>query len=675
MSNIPNELTYLVQNPSGVPLRWEDGSVMQGYVLPANMTFRGVLHPHDLVEVTYPAGFPGYVNVYDVSQIGGPVPSTHVGDGAPGGWGPVIDEPQYCAPGTWWDPARAMCVPFIPPPPPPPAPTSLRTSGAFGAGGLRALVASMFNPAGSALASAIPGGDGGEARVGYGRFMHEHFHQPWHHQSWQYPWHHHHHHHHHPLPPPELPVEDEGGEDGGGYMAGWEGWEGGYEPWREPWHRHHHHHHRPWWESYYTGAAETPAHPMAPTAHPAAPVGHPAQGASMPAHPVQAQTHFAAPAQHPSLAPAHPAHEATHEAHRAASAARGAQQVAHPAAREAARASATHATHAARHARAAQRSRSTREARGHVEQARRHTRMAERHAARAHGYGRAYARPGLQSGLPFPGLFGWGMGGGGEGWGGEGGWGGGWGGWEHRYARGGGFYGQEDVHHHFRHHRAECIQRDPADGACLKERILTPSGRIVFRLTPAGVERMASLENVEQAANDSYAQAQGQPAPGPETGPMPGSEDSGGPSPGSDAGGAASAPDAGSPDMGSPDMGSPDMGAPDMGSPDASAPDQGVSSPGSGAPDLGAGASSPDQGASATSTQGYFAGWDMAFTDPYGRIDPNLPPAWDSAYLYTPAAFAVGVQSGPAIVGVQSGPAIVGVQSGPAIVGAEGGEY
>ena len=689
MANIPNELTYLVQNPSGVSLRWEDGSVMQGFVLPANMTFRGVLHPHDLVEVTSPPGFPGYVNVYEVAEIGGPVPSVHVGDGASGGWGPVIDEPQYCVPGTWWDPTRAMCVPLIPPPPPPqPAPSSLRTSGVFGSRGLAAVIASMFNPAGSVIASAMPGGGSGEARVGWhGHHMHPYFQQPWQQQSW-HPWHHHHHHHHPQAMPPQMEEGDD--DDDGGYMTGWKGWEGGEgygEGYGEPWHRHHHHHHRPWWENYsrpwwenygyYTGAEEEmphehgvhPAHPdasPAPTmptvptvpavpAHPGAPPAptvQPVHGASVPAHPTQPQPLPSTVFPHYVVQPTHPAHEATHEARRAGNAARVAQHAArHPAAREAARSSAAHATHAERHARAAQRARTTREARHHADQARRHTRMAERHAERAHGYGRTYAQRqrgyGRAYAQQFPATFEWGEQQqpweGGWGWGGEGDERP-WRGWHHRREGGAGFYGQGDVRPHFRRHRAECIQRDSDDGVCLKERIFTPSGRIVFRLTPAGIERMAALEEVEQMANDAYAQVEGQPAPGPDMGPMPGSEDSGGPS-----------PDSGMP--------SPDTSAPGGATPDMGALDQGafVPGPGPGAPDLGGGASPPAEGG-ATATQGYFAGWDMAFTDPYGRIDPNLPPAWDSEYLYMPAAFAVGIQSGPAIVGIQSGPAIVGVE-------------
>ncbi|HYX20212.1 MAG TPA: hypothetical protein VFA98_05150, partial [Thermoanaerobaculia bacterium] len=64
-----------------------------------------------------------------------------------------------------------------------------------------------------------------------------------------------------------------------------------------------------------------------------------------------------------------------------------------------------------------------------------------------------------------------------------------------------------------------------------------------------------------------------------------------------------------------------------------------------------------------TATSGDFAGWGHGggdlFTDPYGRFDPRLPPAWNTEYMYFPdyyygADARVGIQSGPAIVGAMA---------------------
>ena len=622
---IPNELTYVVTSPGGAPLRWEDGSVMAtNQVIPANTTFKGVLHPHDLVEVTSPPGYVGYVNVYETQQFGGPVPSVqgaYVGDGdGLGGWGPVIDQPQGCPPGYWWDPSRALCAPLVPPPPPAPV-SSLHRAGAERRGhegrghehgrGRRPgeqdnagqtagnVLMAIFNPIGAAIASAAKGGGGRGDE--HRRRMEEHH---------------------------RAEVR---------HRAGW--WPGGREQ------EHHHHHHRSWWERFFTGqAAGTPGTPGgAPLPSPGRPTG-----SSVPAQPVPAGgAHHPAPA---STAASH-AGSAVEHAHAATASA------AHPAARgtgahEAARAAQTHATHAMEHARRAAASPTRHGAEHHARQAAHHARTAEHHAERAHGvlrgrgvpvHGRGYA-PARGRAYAHPA---WG-----RGWEGQPAWGyeGGYPAYEGGYpAYEGGYPAYEEggfpgVEPRFHHHRAQCVLRDE-DGVCLKERIHIPGGFIVFRLTRAGVERGRMLEVEEQGANDQYQATQGQPPPGPEAGPMPGSDE---------------APTS---DQGAPDQGAPDQGAPDQGVP---APDQG----------------SPDQAAALDpSVQGYFAGWDMIFTDHYGGLNPFSPAAWDSAYLYpTEIPYSevvppdyVGIQSGPAIVGIQSGPAIVGIQSGPAIVGVQSG--
>lgn len=66
-------------------------------------------------------------------------------------------------------------------------------------------------------------------------------------------------------------------------------------------------------------------------------------------------------------------------------------------------------------------------------------------------------------------------------------------------------------------------------------------------------------------------------------------------------------------------------------------------------------------------------GWQDLFTDPYGRTNPRMPPAWSTEFQFYPDYYDEGLDwPHPHVVGIQSGPAIVGIQSGPAIVGFEG---
>lgn len=61
---------YTVTNPSGAPMRWSDGGLMEsGIVIPYGATIQAsTLRPRDLVEVLTP-GFTGWVNVYDLAQV------------------------------------------------------------------------------------------------------------------------------------------------------------------------------------------------------------------------------------------------------------------------------------------------------------------------------------------------------------------------------------------------------------------------------------------------------------------------------------------------------------------------------------------------------------------------------------------------------------------------------
>lgn len=118
---VAGELLYTVTHRGGASLRWEDGSVMGTGQLPLGMKFRGVLHPHDLIEVTTP-GYSGYVNLYETQQVG-PVTSGDFetsGDEMAGyeyagdAWGSV--QPT-CPSGQHWVPGSLQCVSDIPPPP------------------------------------------------------------------------------------------------------------------------------------------------------------------------------------------------------------------------------------------------------------------------------------------------------------------------------------------------------------------------------------------------------------------------------------------------------------------------------------------------------------------------------------------------------------------------------
>jgi hypothetical protein len=144
------------------------------------------------------------------------------------------------------------------------------------------------------------------------------------------------------------------------------------------------------------------------------------------------------------------------------------------------------------------------------------------------------------------------------------------------------------------HHRAECIFRGRF--ACLKERIYSPDGVVCYRVTPAGVQEGVVLEVEEQAANDQYDLSVGEPAPSTDDGPLPGSEQSADGSQVEDPG---------------------DDGAQDA-SVDTADP---VADAGSG-------------DAETEAAAGYFAGWQMPFTDSFGGINPFSPAAYDSEYAY-----------------------------------------
>jgi len=130
------------------------------------------------------------------------------------------------------------------------------------------------------------------------------------------------------------------------------------------------------------------------------------------------------------------------------------------------------------------------------------------------------------------------------------------------------------------------------------------------------------LGQEEQQANVIYVQATSQQPPTNDDGPMPGSDQS------SDGSQAPVDEEAGAADQGT--------AATDQGA----AADQGATDQGAADQDTDAGATADAGDGSGdgtdTTTQGYFAGWQMPFTDPYGYFNMAVAPAWDSAYPYIP---------------------------------------
>jgi len=471
------------------------------------------------------------------------------------------------------------------------------------------------------------------------------------------------------------------------------GWDGGLQhPWQHPWH--HGHHHRPWWEQgqeqFYVGETPTgdlvkaPAHPavqeatsqatQAPVVHEATARAAQAPGATA-SHVTdvsQAATHAegattaaqtaarAAPvASHPEVASS-----AATAARNAAAQARSATTAAvHPAApgtraARAARTSAAHASRAASHAHAATESPTRHGAEAHERAAHAHTRAAAAHARFAHGEARRgfggarfgggpsrewYRRPEFADyerrygarwwERPEFADFHWRYGG--EWWRRpefadyERRYGARW--WERpEFASYASYYAQQDQQQDGGalpggappggEGQVVCILPGD-DGSCLKEMVTRIDGAIFYRVTEAGQDAGTVLDQDEAAHNAAIGMSGAPPVMA-----VPTSGDSG---------------DAGDGDGG-------DVG---------------------------------DGGPDDTATTGAFAGWGHGgadpFTDPYGRFNPHLPPAWNTEYAYYPDYYEdprVGIQSGPAIVGVQSGPAIVGAMA-PRPRGMQGGFY
>jgi len=548
----PPDLAFQVTSPHGAILRWQDGSVQEdAVVIPPGATFRGVLRPHDLIEVTSP-GYIGWVNVYETTQLGGTQVGQYKGDlkyrvtnphGAALRWreGEVMTGPgaRVVPFGTvvWGTPRgdgyivevssggingwlNALDLEQLTSP----APAPVLASGEFAGQGTAPMicppnttwdpVTQKCIPLGASLSGPVcPPGTfwddwykqcqplhgplAGGATAVHGDFY-----------AGQAV----------PLPSPTGPSIDcppgTAWDPAHGYclplaiqplpppvhhIAGWDPWRHHREPWE---HEHHHEfegrdrEHREW---PFVGAAAPP---------------HPAEHTPPPPQQHQA-AHTPPPPQHPAAAQHPPTAIAQHPAAQHSAAA--AQH--HDAAAQA------HAATAHAHMQAAQHHPDAHARGAHAEHANFHGQMAQHHAAQRdmHMRGGGFARQGGDL---------------------------------RRGARGvlhhGGFGRERHAHpewHHFghpawrfgvgerwMHHRAACYHQGDAGffgrigaffggGApCLIEQITSPEGYVIYRTTPAGDQEGVVLDQDLQTANDQYTQATGQAIPTADDGPMPGSD-------------------------------------------------------------------------------------------------------------------------------------------------------
>ena len=625
---VANELAYTVSSQGGAPLRWEDGTVMGTSSLPFGTAFKGVLHPHDLIEVTSPPGVSGYVNVYETQQLG-PVPTHATGwdlfhdvfgtkDPFHGGrqenrWQHHHDAEQHHDQHRGFEHEHALHHEHY----------------------VGAIPNELTYTVASRNGAALRWEDGsatGSGLLPYGSTFKGVLH------------------------PHDL-IEVTSPPGVTGYVNVYETQEVGSVPARVGFDR------RGMRQGERRGARSVFGSIFNPIGAAIAAVAKGGRHHGRHHH----GRHFAGFGSEWTGAPE--VHQAAAHANNAVAQAHAASQAAaHPAAKNtgahgAAKVATQHAAQALGHARAAAASPDRHTATVHANEAARHAHAASAHAVNAHaamheGRGHGVRQGGVRREFGVRRGLGRGFGRGFEGRG--------WRGW-----RGVGHPGwRSGVGAAWRGYRASCWRMLPW-GICSVEQIFEPGGNFAFRVTPAGVQENIMLQPEEEQQNTSYVQATGQQPPTADDGPMPGSDQS------SD-GSQAPADDQAASDQGGDQSQTGDQGS---GEGQVSAP----TDDGSGAGDSSdqgsdqGGDQSSDQGSSEVA-KGDFAGWEMLFTDPYGRFNPNMPPAWDSRYAYYPDYYygaagetLAGVQSGPAIVGVQSGPAIVGVQSGPAIVGWEEG--
>jgi hypothetical protein len=667
----PGEILFKVSNPHGAQIFDRDGSSpLSVQPIPYGLQIGGTPRGDGyLVEVAQKP-YVGWVHALDLQQLGSAAPSPvlasgdfeddYVGNGS--GMMPAYG----CPAGTYWSEYYKQCVQNIPSPPPAVGLDAELgcddcdhvVSGDPCAGNEAATVASAFlNPIGAIFGAAnTKKCKDHRDRRRFEERRRRDFHP------------HHDRHDHHRV-----------------------GWDGEWDPWR--WQRHRR---RPWWDQqqFYVGATpsgdpvKAPAHPAVQdataqaTAHPAV---HAATARAAQAHGAsdvhvsdvsQAATHAvgataaAETATHAAQTAVHPgpALSAATSARAAATEGRQASQSAsHPAApgtqaAQAARASAAHASRAASHAHAASEARDRSEADRHNRAADTHRRAAEAHARMAHGEVRRGiderrgmsrgARGGQRDWWSRPEFRGYEQKYGARWWerpefsdfawryGGE---------WWRRpeFAQYERIYGAnwwlKPEFASYAQYYSQQDQGAPApappqpqddggdggddggdqsqgqgqgqgqggsqtcilpgtNGTCLKVMVQQPDGNVFFQVTDDGNAQGVQLDPEEQAHNDALQGGAGQQQP------------SGGHGGHGGHGGQASS----------------------QGSDD--------------------GSGGADDGSDDTSTQGDFAGWQELFTDPYGRFDPRLPPAWNSAYMYYPDYYygmspRVGIQSGPAIVG------------------------
>ena len=430
--------------------------------------------------------------------------------------------------------------------------------------------------------------------------------------------------------------------------------------------------------SAHQSAQASAAHAAHAASHAQAAAAHPSLEGKM-AHADQATAHAQEAASHAAAAHAaignhagdhgagaapgaivdHPAAQAASHAQNAAAQAHSARQAAsHPGARgTGAQRSATiapsHAAQAQSHARAAASHRSPAQAAIHAQRATMHAHEAASHAVDAHREVRRSDRGGERR-AGERGREGYGRGREGRGREGysRGREGFGRGGYRDAYGR---FHGRRfhsewrgqghpgwrhGVGERWLHHRAQCFQW--ADWACLQEQITDPMGNICYRVTPAGEMEGVQLAPEQQQANVIYVQSTGQQPPTNDDGPMPGSDPSSdgakAPADDADAGADKGGADQAAADQGSTDQGGTDQGATDQGGGQGGGQvgDQGDDAANTIDMNGGDGSGDGDDGDGTDQTSGFFAGWQMPFTDPYGFFNMATAPAWDSAYPYLP---------------------------------------
>jgi hypothetical protein len=690
----PGQLQYRVVNPRGASVFMEknfqtpagpalrtgsvvcgtprtDPSGMSSYVVELGNGFASAL---DFEQLTSAAPSPVLASGDYVGDAGGSCPPGSVSVLHGGQWvcvptstglppftgyeyvgdGPIITPVLPCPPGQFWDQNANHCMPNIPAPPPEsPFPKTLddwRRQHVTGWDTQEAIRRAAWGHEHGEHGWGHEGHDWGHEGHGWGREGEEH-HEPWreHHREWE---------RRHlvgvaaasgdPAATAAVHAENAAVQAKSAHAAATHPSADGTSAHQSA-------------QAAATHAAHAASHAQAAAAHPS-PEGKAAHSDLATAHAHEAASHAAAAhaaignhaGDHGAGAASgaivdHPAAQAASHAQNAAAQAHSARQAAqHPGSRgtgagRSASIAQAHAAQAQSHARAAASHRSPAQAAIHAQRATMHAHEAASHAVDAHREVRRSGERG-ERGREGRGREGYGRGREGYGRGREG------------YGRGGGYrdaYGRfhgrrfhgewrgfghpgwrHGIGERWLHHHADCFQR--GDWACLQEQITDPTGNICYRVTPAGEMEGVQLAPEQQQANVVYVQSTGQQPPTNDDGPMPGSDPASdgakAPADDADAGGGKGGADQAAADQGGADQGAADQGGADQGGADQDG-DQGDDA----ATTIDMNGGSGNGGDDGTDqTAGFFAGWDMPFTDPYGYFNMGTAPAWNSAYSYLP---------------------------------------